>query len=393
MSQESMIQEKIALMDVYSLQRGLVYDHKMLWRANLYIDENDDWNDEHRWDSADNEWNKVYSFQQNGFNLGNLVDGTGEQDMTPHSFSWSCGNATINNTVSYDYNGQDSPFVFNNKMDQQKKWLGLYFNSQNQRFENPLVNDTQDNSYSSTIAPSETYKNYIFVNEYPYSNPSAKAGHRQGQDNPWAPDDDNLTNSQVPRTIDDISCYPYLPGFNCSQHVYTDSEDDDNIVDSIDWNSLVDLSNHAGKGAGTDCLSFIQRSASYTGNNYTWTVNFPLGENEGNIWWDDERHSNIRFPSTANNYSYEIESRPVINQELPDLKRVVPGDIVFYTGHIMIVNKIDIDGDRSDIQMEDIHLIEATFGSTWGKVCNHRTLQERHTNDKDWVIWRLRNNE
>jgi hypothetical protein len=192
-------------------------------------------------------------------------------------------------------------------MDQQKKWLGLYFNSQNQRFENPLVNDTQDNSYSSTIAPSETYKNYIFVNEYPYSNPSAKAGHRQGQDNPWAPDDDNLTNSQVPRTIDDIS--------------------------------------------------------------------------------------NIRFPSTANNYSYEIESRPVINQELPDLKRVVPGDIVFYTGHIMIVNKIDIDGDRSDIQMEDIHLIEATFGSTWGKVCNHRTLQERHTNDKDWVIWRLRNNE
>lgn len=70
-----------ALMEAEGLQGELVYDHKMLWRANLYIDEGgEDWNDLHPWDSDENEWNVTV-------NTANYVSNRRDFDDVSHR-SW-----------------------------------------------------------------------------------------------------------------------------------------------------------------------------------------------------------------------------------------------------------------------------------------------------------------
>ena len=93
--------------------RLAVYDKKLLWRANLYVDEGgpSDWNNLHPW-ATGNEWNKVYDGTQN-VPFSQLVPGNGGQvvklpDFTPlRTLSGSIdvpGAANkLNGTVAYSF--------------------------------------------------------------------------------------------------------------------------------------------------------------------------------------------------------------------------------------------------------------------------------------------------
>lgn len=91
-----------------------VYDKKMLWRANLYIDEGvgKDWNDAFPWnDPANNEW---FVSKADGAN----VDG-GQIKIMPHTSLYQ--NTLISDSVAYSTGGLDSFDVYNNKMASQQE--------------------------------------------------------------------------------------------------------------------------------------------------------------------------------------------------------------------------------------------------------------------------------
>ena len=86
-----------------------VSDAKLLWRANLYIDERDtaegDWNDAHPWVEG-NEWNKEYVFQPGGYDFSDMStpaeddEKNGGQVIDIHSFTYSYMRANDNNITN-----------------------------------------------------------------------------------------------------------------------------------------------------------------------------------------------------------------------------------------------------------------------------------------------------
>jgi hypothetical protein len=131
--------------------RLAVYDKKLLWRANLYIDEgagNADWNNRHPWVTG-NEWNRTRNINPGDWNA--ILDdwtSTGESPITYGSahvleklypnekvlpvgnggqvvkyLPWvlfTQGGVNVNNSVAYGWGAQDSPFEFDQEVLQQK---------------------------------------------------------------------------------------------------------------------------------------------------------------------------------------------------------------------------------------------------------------------------------
>jgi hypothetical protein len=95
-----------------------VYDHKLLWRANLFLDEGaNDWNNLNPWyqpDSGQPDYNDWGISQADG------ADVNGGQ-ITLHSFTRYWDNVTIDNAVAYSWGCCDSPFDFNDDMEDQIK--------------------------------------------------------------------------------------------------------------------------------------------------------------------------------------------------------------------------------------------------------------------------------
>ncbi|MCR5218971.1 hypothetical protein [Treponema sp.] len=137
-----------------------VYDKKMIWRANLYVDERSDdssvhdWNDLHPWNVpcdektlltpwwwsegwGFNNWNRTLFATEFDGPMNELPQGNGMQVITlPEYTSFRSKNttSTIRNNISYDYNENgisawDSPFDFAYKMKMQNESLREHFSS------------------------------------------------------------------------------------------------------------------------------------------------------------------------------------------------------------------------------------------------------------------------
>jgi hypothetical protein len=448
----------------------MVSDKKMLWRANLYIDEprsnapGSDWNNIHPWNApmnaanvgnapawwseawGYNDWNNGYQFQNEPtFNIFNMTaDDTlgntpGGQRMTPHTFVWANG-SVYTGRVAYDYNGMDNPFGFNNKMDQQRLLLGQYFNTNGSKFLRPKRNwpatfpswasyhqnvfaspPAYQGSYDGSqvsgliaswdqILPPEIqngnrYKNYIAVSQwgdYTYGTINACDSYPDGNAYPWAPDNDqfwtgtqlrNLTETDFPWVINGYTCYPYLPGLNNSQWNY-------NPV--FGFGSKIDLPNHAGKAAGTDCVAFVMNSAGYRGNRYTVLPELVNPETGGNpSWWSNPNrdNSNVEFIATDDDLDLISErAAGVLNpntntMEYPNLEYIVPGDIFYYTNyHVGIVAWVD--NTDGTVGINHIKIIESTANNGWEVyfVTKRNTVIDYNTGAmaRTWVIGRLK---
>ncbi|MCK9169816.1 MAG: hypothetical protein M0P01_05325 [Treponema sp.] len=325
-----------------------VYDKKLLWRANLYIYKKEsalgdiDWNDAHPWNVPPaagveqedarpkswsaawgyNEWNRKYDGSQTANSLSGLAAGNGGQVVTFPEFTplrtIPAGNETnptagnvIGKTVAYSYpdhpeekpddskgdaGSMDSPFDFVWKMEKQKSLLASAYDTSG---DVKIASGTS--SWDDTKSPKNRWNKY-------------KRGTTAGQ-----------------------AFIPSLGLYYGARHLgFSTTSDEDGLPSDTasTWNWKYTFE------AGTDCVGFSQRAASYKGRKYSWwslprgimeTGNTDYNTVQDGYGKNDEKRNFVRATGI-----YTINSWNIINknrtdaataENLIELKKVVPGDI------------------------------------------------------------------
>jgi len=122
-----------------------VYDHKLLWRANLYLDETKnpatgavipgavDWNNANPWTfQQGNEWDKFWDapdgeVEQSGPNNGGQCPiNPWTRPYDPDSTNFTYPIQTEYASVAYTELGRDTPFDFNADLNDQKNAIKIY---------------------------------------------------------------------------------------------------------------------------------------------------------------------------------------------------------------------------------------------------------------------------
>ena len=437
-------------------QRLAIYDKKMLWRANLYINEGAgiDWNDVHKWNAPTsltnevvgrkvidaehpngqwieeappswwsrswgyNEWNRVYS--DRNAEVSHVADyttiGNGGQNVTPHSFIWYINNTVVQSKIGYDRQGHDSPFEFNHKTYNQKKLLSsMYFESR-ERFLRPktewgqlgsrqtLTTLVQPNNWFTTnypILPVENENSWatrisgLILQRSVYNNSLAPGNlflnylrGAVGYNVKAGGANINQMSNAVGNglSIGGVAYHPYIPG---------------GLSNKLENWDDVEL---AGYAAGIDCVGFVYRSISYTGSAYQLvngerSAKFLHDDTNGAVYWGGSRTA-LRYPYLADGKSIKVAAADFQDENdiFINLEKVSPGDIMYYDqpvgqGHhtAIIQNLTDSNGD-GQLQLTEIHLIEATIGTGGGiqvgNVYNLRTLNSYSVNN--WAIVRMK---
>lgn len=271
-----------------------VYDKKMIWRANLYVDErvgnskSRDWNDVHPWnapcDENDSEqpwwWSPEWGFNNwNRFVFGTDFDcamnalprGNGMQVVTfaeYTSFRSKGTSSSVFNNVSYDYNEKDvhawdSPFDFLYKLKKQNEVLRSHFKK--------IIQEKSVQDESDDVTESAVQQEIISeVNNAPGEFPDGNGNNIEGADvtvsnlAEW-----NLTSAPSGKwrfywkeSADKISSF--IPGLGFLFHSVSDWYYDGNFEEAKNY-LYPD-----GVGAGTDCIGMIVRAASYYDSRYRW---------------------------------------------------------------------------------------------------------------------------
>jgi len=340
------------------------YDKKLLWRANLYIKEDhSDWNDLHPW-TIGNEWNKQYDFDKllnicdtdnTNFSINTLVDGDGTQScLDIHSATYCYrrdNDLKVTNKMAYNLQGHDSPFEYNFKLDNQLAFTSNYFTDRAVFEENSVKEGEKWNKHG---APNGDHSNYMHQKAM-YLQKKISSGTVGNYKNDMDSDAKIFHSDYL--EIDSKRHYPYLPSLS-------------NSIMGLYSNSLNSYPkpNTGGYGAGTDCIGFTERSASYANNDYTWL-------NIGTVMWGESRDT-TSYPyldeySTliCKRYTKIVKNKTVSDKEKIKemLKYAVPGDMIFwcktgYNGtskgiHIMMVNSIKPNAKVG----EGYELIESTY--------------------------------
>lgn len=154
------MEEKIvetAKIEVNSKKCVGVYDKKLLWRAQLYVDEGaDDWNDVNRWTAAQgNVWDTVGNGTQCDIQSWTQTSGT-----------------TRHNTIAYTHYGKDSVADFNSDMLAQRDAMTQIYNANHEQWPN----------WYNTTAPGNNWNNYI-----DYLNTTIPIGTGAGEYQPFRP--------------------------------------------------------------------------------------------------------------------------------------------------------------------------------------------------------------
>ncbi|QEN04200.1 hypothetical protein EW093_05600 [Thiospirochaeta perfilievii] len=361
-----------------------LYDKKMIWRANLYINEGKgeaDWNNNFPWNAppvkedaeevmgeykvgedvktrfltstqvmdteesiwyGPNEWNRVYDFEklvnefhdkQDDFDITNistddnkLEQGNGTQSVISiNSSTWSINHsAGVNqaNKVAYDWIGMDGPFEFNFKTDNQRKLLNYYFKENGDYVAGGTSNLQEVTlTWDSTTAPEELYANYIHSSTK-YTLSTLSEADEEGN-YPLTLDSiiKSITGEQ--KTISGKDYYAYLPSLS------------NNVSDQMGGGAWPkDIS--AGYTAGTDCIGFVKNSASYLGNKYgegthIWGNIIPATWGESRIdtyypYYDRSSYL-IKKKGEKVRIGIDDEGIPILEYDFSDIK---VGDLLYY---------------------------------------------------------------
>jgi hypothetical protein len=329
----------------------------------LYIDEGaGDWNDTHPWAQAQ----------------GNAWDTTGNGGQIPFS-NWTSwiDNSTISNSVAYTWGGADTPFDFNNDLNDQRLSIQVYYN----------------NNQPSLVVTAYSNNTPIWTELHPNPNPTWSAlNQTTAPEDIWSNyafgclnDDQNFPNSYCWLVMGENNYYPYKPSFSSDEYVNSRYQAIDTIY-----------------SAGIDCTAFVQRAASYTVNGYF----------EMNDLADNRMPWGYTWPGLAlegmdgvNNASWPIamvDSRIGVNDQA-NLNLLEPGDIISYyretqnpdgtiyrEEHAGIVCKVIYTADR--IIDRNLTLIIESSG-THMRVVNERSLQFfMNRGNVYWGIRRFKHN-
>jgi hypothetical protein len=379
-----------------------VYDKKMLWRANLYVDESqEDWNRSHPWNAPPdaavdigsypawgknaegtqwvwgcNEWNRGYgvSAQYSESALpGAPQEKKGAQTLSLSTFTWIDGNVK-DKTVAYSIGCNDSPFEFNHKMDQQKTLLSNGFAAHiapyNKKTGNQGNVNYKFNSWTSTKAPE--------ADDLAGGETPAWKNYRQG-----AAGIAVAAGTGLPTGYPAGTYYPYRPG-------YSSQEPQPNDVNRA-------------RSSGVDCVGLVVRSLSYAASPY-------LHPNKLGTWLWGESAPARSFPAIADGPNgmkaslwkiakwdevKKIKEEDGREKEIPkNIEMLIPGDIIYYPGHVMMVASVDRSG-TGDVRPEGVKVIEATNVTfTWSIhfVSKKNSLQSysEGTMNRDWIVGRLK---
>jgi hypothetical protein len=327
-----------------------VRDKKMLWRANLYIDEGGlgDWNNVHGWnDPVNNEW---FVSKTNGAD----VDG-GQINIAEWSSIRQGGD--VSGSVAYSLPEStssayhmDTPTQFNIKMQQAKSLLQSWYADPAHP---PLAGFTSQalGSWNRTIAPGSNWNNYL----------------RQAFQN----------------------IQPRLPGLGLIQSSTGRVEAQAAIAEILGGNAALSAE-WAARSAGTDCIGFAQNAASYNGNTYTWP-NLPAG---GRAY---PRTAQDAQASGKTQYGHLIIDKNGYEANGKTLSGmpIVPGDIMYYgnADHIAIVQSVEYTGEL--LNLGNIRLIEAIAyhsdnpETRYRHVISEQTLSRVHNLGRQWRLVRL----
>lgn len=322
----------------------------------------------------------------------------------------------IKDAVAYDYMGWDNPFSYNKKMKEQMLLI------------EQLKPATQINHYTDMIFPM-TYGqlqptlnipgDYYYLATEPFK-PKFFDTYAYYPDPASVITRSNPVNSTV---YSGITLHPYLPG----------------LSDSLSYRKSVSEPYHPSTKqnkismitAGVDCNGLLQMSMAYSGSFYSALKQF-TGSRREPVFWDS---SESEVPVSVMNYFHNLEkinSNGTVNKnsnaenqtaviigtfkqdktityfELIDgsqvlktkelytyFKYLVPGDVVWYRGHIMIVSSIkEPDGydENNEPYWNDsssVLILESVFhnGDTAFGVVKKRSLQWL-SNENRWGIWR-----
>ncbi len=456
-----------------------VYDKKMLWRANLFLEQKEselgdmDWNDVHPWNVppsgengpvwwnkdtwGNNTWNRKYDFNKisDSFNLDSLEPGDGTQNniKIPNT-KWFYGMKRNENnhefpnkqTTAYDYQGWDNPFSFVAKIDNQKKLIAEWYNTNGNKYGEPKYlwqplhkntnansaeilnqmrsclgeciseNDSDDTvkeiyktefeskGYESVSLDNINYHKMVFSSDY------------QSNKAPFNQDGLFVTNGVIinkPTNTSDEAVvlsgkkyFPYIPG----------------LSDSISNTNHPSISENMSKRvAGVDCIGFVQRSASWPNNIYSAITETKTDEQPVPSWLESKIPTTQMKNFYSSSYAYNILNRGSMDAlngiydsdennvfAYTKIKYIVPGDILYYptgSNHIMMVNSI---GEPSGYEFDDsgaidynkpywetvntIKILESVYhkGNNMFGVGKKRDLGyfEPNKNNKLWQIWR-----
>jgi len=312
-----------------------VYDKKMIWRANLYLDNLEDedllsgmdWNDAHPWNAPNSDsYNNTIWFGKNEWNLPDEgYDGIlGGQILKIPGTKWYYGNSLVKgnnnkrdfnisaqykvlNAVAYDYQGWDSPHSYKNKLNTQKNLMKLWYSEGGDKF-GTRVDLWPESCESFNLEQFKTYLGEILVGKETNLD-NLKKIYNKNKINTWNRELDsknyneyvfayNYGKLESPYNTHNLSPQfiagdvlkaesgeaAYIPGLSNSI-MYKKSTYPGGVISSYT--------------AGTDCNGLIQSAISYISNSYV-----ALGANKViPVYWQETNNNTSTMYRLVNGYT------------------------------------------------------------------------------------------
>lgn len=375
-----------------------IYDKKMLWRANLYIDErklddetNDqDWNNLYPW-IIGNEWNKVYNATERLRDYSTNTDilrhdlselpvpeqNSGGQNVIIKSATVDEG-VNIHNAVAYSTGCHDSPFEYSDEVLQQQKCLETIWTELSDPDNETIIINTplldgyiNEKDYSlmvnndvvleESFAPENIYSNYFFpVN----------------QDYGWEAID--FTGSLFD------GYFPFIPGGTGG-----------NALIPYNYKFRFAIS------SGVDEVGFVQTVASYWGNSYVWEdLDWNHNPTNSETWQPPYEFMVNNVPLTTERKITESDYWTIAtsSDNVLLIDNVLPGDIFIhyikdedftyeYPSLVLAVDPSEREG------LSSVKLITAIETNLNGNKIQNVTneITAAHYENHNWKIVRLKN--
>ena len=310
-----------------------VYDKKMLWRANLYIEEtSNDWNNAHPWNvpstgsNGGPVWWDQNNWGNNEWNTESVSDG-GQIEIKAWT-RWN-NNETVTNSVAYGFGCDNSVLEFNLNMKNQYEAIVEKRNTNNGENAYKTLTGNYQGNENYVIAPNNKWEQYVFHKDYVTSKVGAVTKKLKGKDKEPA---NNLDGTDFIFTADNVK----VP---CLSTYWKYDDGDVNYYKAVQVNGT----------SGADCSGFISKAmiydnAVYANKDHISTTGFA----------DDKNTFLIR----SDDWNLEKNTATLEQKEADRkiLSHAVPGDIFVIKGsHVaMIQNLIYKDGKLNDFTNVDV---------------------------------------
>ena len=354
-----------------------VYDKKMLWRANQYINEteaklqNIDWNNAHKWNTED----KNISWYGDNEWLGDTNGG-----QIPIQGWTRFNDEDVNGSVAYGWGCIDSVKEFNEELKKQALEIKAYRTKKETEKEKKYAELSWGES--ETTAPEGKWENYIFDEEDEVLEVEDKKLKDKKKEELYL----SKNNPSVPG----LSTYWY--SLNKKYYKYE----------------------QAVRTSGIDCSGLAYVSTRYEGSKYETNqfnnVDKPGAKhfNENTSAWISGKTVTIRPLSYAiyaasdkNQWiisipekDLETDEKKIQDNQRKLLSYAVPGDILVTDSHVVIIQDLNYEGDNTVItDYSQVSVIHATSGElgAWQTYKVHKSSwSEIEVYDSEKIRYQLR---